>query len=154
MKVPKNSKYRTHKKSIKLTKKPNDRTGDHLGFSSILLAAKYRKKKLKGAPSEKLKNFRKRKMGILNSVTVPKNVKGAFRIFQHPLLQNMKQLKGALWDFFSKSLTMPKKLKGGAFEIFQHTFCRQASKKLKGGPLRKKFFRKISQCQKTERGTF
>ena len=35
---------------------------------------------------------------------------------------------------------MPKKLKGGPFGIFQHPLCRKTPKKLKGDPLRKKFF--------------
>ena len=45
MKVSKNSKYRTLKKSIKLTKNPNDRTGakseDPFGIFNILSVAKH-----------------------------------------------------------------------------------------------------------------
>ena len=49
----------------------------------LQLVAKY-EKKLKGEPCEIVKNFRKKfEMRFLNSVTVPKNVKG-----------------GTVWDFF------------------------------------------------------
>ena len=39
----------------------------------------------------------------------------SFCIFQHPLLQNIKKLKGEPFDkiFSKKNLTMPKKLKEG-----------------------------------------
>ena len=46
MKVLKNSKYQTHKKSIKLTKTPNDRTGAPGGPFSIFstsIVAKHQK---------------------------------------------------------------------------------------------------------------
>ena len=73
--VSKNSKYQTHKKSIKLTKKPNDRTGA-----------------LKGGP---------------------------FRIVYHPLLQNIKKLKGPFGEtFFEKKSHNAEKLKLSVCETF------------------------------------
>ena len=39
MKVSKNSKYQTHKKSIKLTKNPNDRTGAPVELSRTILVS-------------------------------------------------------------------------------------------------------------------
>ena len=58
---------------------------------------------------------------------------GPFWIFRHPLLQNIKKLKGRFFGnfIFEKSLSMPNKPERGDFGIFQHPFCRQASKKLK-----------------------
>ena len=45
------------------------------------------------------------------------NARGPFRIFQHPLLQNIEKLKGdpMVKTKFEKSLTMPKTLEGGPF---------------------------------------
>ena len=49
---------------------------------------------------------------------------------------------------------MPKKLKGGTLRDFSTSILPQNIKKLKGGPFRKKFFRKkVSQCQKKLKGT-
>ena len=100
MKVSKNSKYQTHKKSIKLTKNPNDGNGAH---------------------------------------------------FQHPLLQNIKKLKGGPFgekNFPKKVLQCRKKLKGGPFGIFQHSSCHKTSK-IEGGTFwfKKNFRKKVSQCR-------
>ena len=49
-----------------------------------------------------------------------------------------------LFDFFEKSLTMPKKLKGEPSGIFQHPFCRKSPRMLEGGPSGDIFFEKMS----------
>ena len=52
MKVSKNSKYQTHKKSIKLTKNPNDRTGalKEGTFSDFLTTIVAKHQKIEGDP--------------------------------------------------------------------------------------------------------
>ena len=68
---------------------------------------------------------------------------GPFRIFKHPLLQNIKKLKGGLWE--EKNFRNCQKIeKGGPSGIFKHSFCRKTSKKLKGDPVGKFCFRKIN----------
>ena len=79
-----------------VSKAQNCKKGDPLGFVKLQLVAKY-EKKLKGDPWEIFKNFQKNlKLRFLNSVTVPKNVKGGpFGIFWHPLRYKIsKQTKG------------------------------------------------------------
>ena len=51
---------------------------------------------------------------------------GPFRIFQHPLLQNIEKLKGdPLGNFFlKKSLRMPKKLKRATFSLARYCMLR------------------------------
>ena len=76
-----------------------------------------------------LKNFRKkkRKMRILNSLIVTKNVKGGpFGIFTSILLQNIRKIEGGFFreieKFSKKSLIMPKKLKGGPFCLARYCY--------------------------------
>ena len=67
----------------------------------------------------------------------------------------LSQLKGRPFGekkFRKKSLNA-EKLKGGPFGIFKHPICCKISKKLKGDPSEKIFYKKVSQCRKTERGT-
>ena len=71
-------------KSTKLTKNPNDRTGDPFGFLTSIVA---KHQKIEG---------------------------------------------GTLWGIFFRKFFFKKNRKGGPFWIFQHPFCRQASKNLKG----------------------
>ena len=82
MKVSKNSKYQTHKKSIKLTKNPNDRTGalKEGTFSDFLTTIVAKHQKIEGDPLGKF--FRKQS-------------------------QCRKNLKGILWGFFSTSFLSP-----------------------------------------------
>ena len=59
---------------------------------------------------------------------------GSFRIFYHPLLENIKKLndeKNLVKKNSEKSLTMPKKLKGGPFEDFSTSIMSQNIQKLK-----------------------
>ena len=76
-------------------------------------------KKLKGDPLETLKSCRKkkRKMIILNSPIVTKNVEGGLWAFSTSLqLQNIKKIeRGALWrqKNSKKSLIAPKKIERG-----------------------------------------
>ena len=57
--------------------------------------------------------------------TGPSALKGGpSRIFQHPLLQNIKKIKGATLVFFQKSLTMSKKLKWGPFSLARYCILR------------------------------
>ena len=71
--------------------------GDPLGFVKLQLVAKY-EKKIKGGPLGDLKKtwVWEIKMRFLNSVTVPKNVKGGpFGVFWDPLCCKIsKQTKG------------------------------------------------------------
>ena len=88
-----------------------------------------------------------------NSIKLTKNPNdqtgaqnGTLLHFQHPLLQNIKKLKGSLWRifFWKKSLTMPKKLKGGPFGIFQHPSVAK-HQKIEGGPSGNFCSKKISE---------
>ena len=47
---------------------------------------------------------------------------------------------------------MPKNRKRGPFGIFKHPICCKISKKLKGDPLERKNFEKVSQCRKKLKG--
>ena len=75
---------------------------------------------------------------------------GSFRIFQHPLLQNIKKLKGEKTlenKNFSESLTMPKKLKGGPLGFFNiHSVAEH--QKIEGGTFEEFFSEKVSMPKK------
>ena len=104
MKVSKNSKNQTHKKSIKLTKIPNDELARQVPANAGPWRAK------RGDPFE------------------------FFNI--HPLLQNIRKLKGeknlVKKKFRKKSHNAENKMKGGFFGIFQHPFCCKTSQNWKG----------------------
>ena len=114
MKVPKNSKYRTHKKSIKLTKKPNDRTGDHLGFSSILLAAKYRKKIERG-PFGEIEKFSEKKNGNIEQCHSAEKCKGGLPDFSTSIVAKHETIEGGPLGFFFEKSHNAEKTKRGSF---------------------------------------
>ena len=91
--------------------------GDPSGFVKLQLVAK-NLKKLKGGPFGDMKKFPKKifKMRFLNSVTVPKNVKGGpFAIFRHPLCCKIsKQMKGGPSGAIQKTLKSHSAEKSGA----------------------------------------
>ena len=80
---------------------------------------------------------------------------GPFRIFYHPLFQNIKNLKVTLWrkKVSKNCLTTPKKTERGTLlEFFniQSVATSILSSKIEGEPFRDFFQKKVSQCQKTE----
>ena len=79
---------------------------------------------------------------------------GTFSHFLTSIIAKHQKLKGPIGEKITqKSLTMPEKLKGGTLCDFSTYILSQNIKKLKGGPFGESLFRKkVSQCQKTERG--
>ena len=82
---------------------------------------------------------------------------GPFGIFYHPLLQNIKKLKGdpllKKKHIFRKKSNNAEKTKRGTLWDFSTSIVSQNIKKLKEGPLGKTFFsKKVSQCRKKLKG--
>ena len=101
-----------------ISKAQNCKRGNPSGFVKLQLVAKNEKKiDPFGGPFGNLKNFSEKfqKMRFLNSVTVPKNVKGGtlWDFLTSILLQNIETNEGGtLWcnpKRFKKSIIVPKK---------------------------------------------
>ena len=118
--------------------------------SAPYLRLKNSKRTLKSQKTQSIKlkrrvsNSRKTQTTKPASQVPPSALKGGpFRIFEDPLLQNIKKNGGGPFGekIFSKnSLTVPKKLKGETLWDFSTSILSQNIKKLKGDPLRNNIF--------------
>ena len=100
MKVSKNSKYQTHKKSMKLTKNPNDRTGapGALKGGPFCIFQHPLLQNIKKLNEDPLMNFFSKR-----SLNAEKIERGPFGIFQHPSVAKHQKIEGGPFeDFFSK----------------------------------------------------
>ena len=84
---------------------------------------------------------------------------GHFRNCQHfcrssrGFVAKHQKIEGGKIFIFEKNLTVLKKTERGTLRDFQHPFCRETAKKLKGGPFGVKIPEKIvSQCRKKLEG--
>ena len=152
MKVSKNSKYQTHKKSIKLkkstklTKNPNGRTGaDYFAFFNIHCC----KTSIISRGTLWWKKFRKK------SHHAEKNWKGDPLVFSTSILsQNIKKLR---WDplgkFFPEKVSQCRKNWKGTLCGFSTSILSRNIKKLKVRSFGNFFFwKKVSQCRKNWEG--